>query len=229
MVDHLLIQYHNIAEGQESSYGKWLDSILMPKLRSAGFHKLEWYRLSAIQINPDYSQPFSYAALYEFSGDPVISAKLFAEQGRAEAKRAGYILDDRSHLFDYVTDVIPSGQSAEPGSSEYLQLVMGNYVPSMEEEYRRYYDDIHGPEVLGVPGFVSLRRGRLSDIQAEPQNDQPANAIIVERIFSSNVQSVFDEFRARYFGTSPAGIHWQDRSPSAAPSTTHIFTPIFKI
>jgi hypothetical protein len=37
--------------------------------------------------------------------------------------------------------------------------------PEKEEEYHRWYDEVHLPDVLKVPGFVAARRYRLSDAQ----------------------------------------------------------------
>jgi hypothetical protein len=44
-------------------------------------------------------------------------------------------------------------------------IVFANAKPGRDEEFARWYDDVHLPDVLGVPGFVSGRRFALSEHQ----------------------------------------------------------------
>jgi hypothetical protein len=40
----------------------------------------------------------------------------------------------------------------------YIQTVMTAAVPGREDEFNRWYDDTHLPEVLALPGFVAAQR-----------------------------------------------------------------------
>jgi hypothetical protein len=67
-----------------------------------------------------------------------------------------------------------------------------------------------------------MRRGRLYLQQSDPQNVQPASALIVNCIQTEDLADTLGEFLARARGTSPSGIHWNYRSPGAALNrTTH--------
>jgi antibiotic biosynthesis monooxygenase (ABM) superfamily enzyme len=45
-----------------------------------------------------------------------------------------------------------------------MLVVMTNCVDqSREEEFNRWYDDVHVPEMLTLPGYVSARRLRVTD------------------------------------------------------------------
>jgi hypothetical protein len=44
-------------------------------------------------------------------------------------------------------------------------LVMANSEPGHEEEFNRWYDQTHIPDVLKIPGFISARRFSLSGHQ----------------------------------------------------------------
>ncbi len=44
---------------------------------------------------------------------------------------------------------------------EYSFLVFSNPAEGREEEYNRWYDDVHLGEVVQVPGFVAARRFRV--------------------------------------------------------------------
>ncbi len=46
---------------------------------------------------------------------------------------------------------------------KYLQIVLTSPVPGAEDEFNEWYDTIHVPEVLRMPGFLSGRRFRLVD------------------------------------------------------------------
>jgi hypothetical protein len=50
----------------------------------------------------------------------------------------------------------------------YMYLVFSNPNEGAEDEYNRWYDAQHIPDVLSVPGFVSAERFRLNDIQMYP-------------------------------------------------------------
>lgn len=45
--------------------------------------------------------------------------------------------------------------------ARYNFIVYSNPTPGMEDEYNRWYDERHIPDVLAVPGFVSATRMQL--------------------------------------------------------------------
>lgn len=47
-------------------------------------------------------------------------------------------------------------------------LVFSNAAPGQETEYNAWYDEVHIPDVLRLPGVVSARRFRLSAEQLDP-------------------------------------------------------------
>jgi hypothetical protein len=40
----------------------------------------------------------------------------------------------------------------------YIQTVLSRPIPGTEEEFNRWYDSTHMPEVLSLPGFVAGQR-----------------------------------------------------------------------
>lgn len=44
-----------------------------------------------------------------------------------------------------------------------VMVVRSGPVEDREDEYNRWYDEVHVPEVLAVPGFVGARRYRSLD------------------------------------------------------------------
>jgi hypothetical protein len=50
-------------------------------------------------------------------------------------------------------------------------LVLTNSEPGREEEFNRWYNDVHVPDLLRVPGVVGAFRCRLADLQTKPNSD----------------------------------------------------------
>ncbi len=61
--------------------------------------------------------------------------------------------------------------------STYL-IVQTGPVEGREDEYNRWYEDVHIPEVLDLPGFVAARRFKLSDVQRGSET-RPSNNYLV--------------------------------------------------
>lgn len=59
----------------------------------------------------------------------------------------------------------------------YIQTVVTAPVAGREDEFNRWYDDIHLPEVLAAPGFVAGQRFALAGPGAE---DQPPYLTVYE-------------------------------------------------
>jgi hypothetical protein len=52
--------------------------------------------------------------------------------------------------------------------AKYTFVVLTNPVAGKEDEYNRWYNEQHIPDVLNVPGFVAAQRFRLADAQMAP-------------------------------------------------------------
>lgn len=50
---------------------------------------------------------------------------------------------------------------------QYKLLVYSNFTPGKEAEYNRWYDEVHIPDVLQVPGFKAASRYKLAPDTAE--------------------------------------------------------------
>lgn len=53
-------------------------------------------------------------------------------------------------------------------SSPYLLLALTNAGENRDDDYNRWFDDRHIPEVLSVDGIVSAQRYKLADSQRTP-------------------------------------------------------------
>lgn len=53
-------------------------------------------------------------------------------------------------------------------------IVLSNATTDREEEFNDWYDRIHIPEILALPGFVSAERFKLSPVQLSPEATSPS-------------------------------------------------------
>jgi hypothetical protein len=49
--------------------------------------------------------------------------------------------------------------------NNYSWIVLTNCVAGTDERYEAWYDNIHIPDLLRIPGIVSAKRGRVSNVQ----------------------------------------------------------------
>jgi hypothetical protein len=67
-------------------------------------------------------------------------------------------------------------KAAKPGNKEtYLHFVFGNATAGMDANFNEWYDRVHEPELLQIPGFTRGWRATLSDAQLAP-TDEGANS-----------------------------------------------------
>lgn len=58
-----------------------------------------------------------------------------------------------------------------------ILVVLTNPVEGKEDEYNRWYSDVHVREVVGIPGFISAQRFALTDAQMGAAGDHKYLAI----------------------------------------------------
>jgi hypothetical protein len=228
MAKQLIIHQHSVAPARRHEAFRWFAKDLAPGLFDHGFEAVRRYQLLDFQLQPENPQPFGYVSVLEFDPDQSPKAlEAFSQLGRVWPLANGLFTEDSSHVYEVTRNWVPGPNESDLGAPEYAMLVMANYVVEMEDEYHDWYDRVHGPEVLGTPGYVGLRRGRIAPVQAVPNNDYPSNAVMLATIRSKSIIESLDEFKARANDESKTGIHWNLRSPSASLArTTHMLTPM---
>lgn len=64
---------------------------------------------------------------------------------------------------------------------DYVYVVKSAPVEGREDEYNRWYTDVHLQDVLALPGFVSAQRFKLADPDADDAPAQPYLALYFMR------------------------------------------------
>ena len=61
-------------------------------------------------------------------------------------------------ILPAVVSILLGSASAKAGTSEtYFFFAFSNPVAGHEDEYNRWYDQQHAPDVVAIPGFVSAQ------------------------------------------------------------------------
>jgi hypothetical protein len=108
-----------------------------------------------------------------------------------------------------------------------VSVILGNFVAGREAEYHKWYDEVHAPEVTGVPGKVAMKRGRLSALQIEPRRYCPGGELVYCAQQTDDLAFTIRDFIDRARGASPSGITFEPRSKAGSIArTVHYFRKI---
>lgn len=229
---HTTIHLHNVPEDHEADYAAWFDGKHRQDLaRLRGFRSADRFELAREQVMPDIPQPWRFLSMYEFDYPaPEIDLPALGPL-LAEARDAGLIDDsnesERIHSYAMYSDWVssPNHQQDKPFSSVFV--ILANFVAGMEREYHQWYEEVHIPEVTRVPGFVAMKRGRLSPLQIEPRRYCPGSDLVTCAHQTDDLLFSVLDFSARARGVSPSGIAFEPRSAAGSIArTVHFFRKI---
>src|SRR5579862_2156427 len=80
----------------------------------------------------------------------------------------------------------------------YYFFVFSNPTAGHEDEYNKWYDEQHAPDVVAVPGFVTAQRFVKNQLPLYRMVDlQVPKYLIVYKIVTDNVEAVFGEVNRR--------------------------------
>src|SRR5437879_2238322 len=224
---YYLLVFSNPVAGREDEYNKWYDRQHLADVTSIpGFVSGQRYVFSDSQLR-DAQPPRKYLVIYKIVTDDL--ASVYSEVNRRTAKGITVMSPsyDRSTSLNYTYKVIRpvikhKGYAPGPpeaGLQTYYQLVFTNPIPGREDEYNKWYDEQHAPDVVAVPGFVNAQRLAVSDLQLNPKNTEITfNYLVMYKIRTNNVASVIATFKQR----SPTMV----MSPAFGPSDGYTYKAI---
>ncbi|MGQ3177379.1 MAG: hypothetical protein ACT6R2_16240 [Blastomonas fulva] len=223
---------YNVTAGREADYQAWFDGEHGRDLsRLRGFRSADRYEVTPEQVMPDIAQPWRFMSVYEFDYPaPEIDLPALGPL-LAEVRDSGLIDDanESERIFSYAMyrDWYsgPNHNVDKPFSGMFI--IPANFVAGMEAEYHDWYDNVHIPEVCRVPGFVAMKRGRLSPIQIEPKRFCPGSEIVMCAHQTDDLLFSVKDFSARARGVSPSGEAMEPRSKAGSfARTVHFFKRI---
>ena len=77
--------------------------------------------------------------------------------------------------------------------ARYTYVVHTNPSEGQEQEYNRWYDEVHIPEVLQVPGFVSASRLAI----AQPDAEAPYRYLALYEMETNDLEATMAELMSR--------------------------------
>jgi hypothetical protein len=80
--------------------------------------------------------------------------------------------------------------------AKYTFVVLTNPTPGKEAEFNEWYNKVHIPDVLNVPGFVAAQRFKLADAQFG-DSERDHRYLALYEIDSDDVQACLNELQKR--------------------------------
>src|SRR5580693_237187 len=94
--------------------------------------------------------------------------------------------------------LLASGAMCSAATETYYFFVFSNPVAGHEDEYNKWYNEQHAPDVVAVPGFVTAQRFVKNDLPLYRMVDlQVPKYLIIYKIVTDNVDAVFAEVTRR--------------------------------
>jgi hypothetical protein len=144
---------------REDEFNEWCDRIEVPEmLATPGFVRARRY----VQREQRDGRG-KYMTLYDVETDDI-EVTMRRRQARAAAKPPADLVFPlwRDVLF---RETFERGDAAAAGRAEWLNLVEQNCDPRREAEYHDWYNNMHIPDILATPGFVSARRYEIKEFR----------------------------------------------------------------
>ncbi len=90
---------------------------------------------------------------------------------------------------------------AKPAAAHtYYMFIFSNPAAGREDEYNKWYNEQHAPDVVSVPGFVSAQRFIFCDVQLRGKDAAPPKGLrymVMYKIVTNDLDSVYAEVRRR--------------------------------
>jgi hypothetical protein len=149
------IRETNCEPGREAEYLRWYEGSYLPEaLQAPGCVRAGLYEAREFRDGRG-----KYMALCEIETGDIEGAM----RGTASARRPNCELPVwRDGLWQQLAKLTgnPTGKGAR-----WLNFVELNCDPAREDEFNAWYDEIHLPDVLDTPGFVSATRYRIKELR----------------------------------------------------------------
>ena len=101
-------------------------------------------------------------------------------------------------LFLVLVLLLTCGELYSAAAETYYFFVFSNPVPGHEDEYNKWYNEQHAPDVVAVPGFVNAQRFVKNDLPLYRLVDlQVPKYLVLYKIVTSDVEAVFAEVNRR--------------------------------
>lgn len=223
----VILHLHNAASGSEQGLAEHFEAVHVPKVMELrGFQGVQRFRITEQQLMAECAQPWQFATQYSFAlASPEIDIPAIAPL-LADMRDAGLVAPDGAervysyrmyHPWHYSENLKPG----EPLS--HLMFLLANITAGCDDEYHKWYDDLHRYEVSEAVGYVGMQRGKLAATQVPPVAYCPGSELILGALQCDDLAFTIEDFIDRAWGRSPSGVVWSPRPKAASIArTVHI-------
>ncbi len=200
---YFFLVFSDPATGREAEYNKFYDEQHGPDVTSIpGFISGRRYVMADEQLRRVPLIKPKYLILYRVeTADPVwvrdeIARRLKSGVTRQSSSAVNFKMYTYRKFTPEQTGVGGDQPSAKPGpKNEYVQIVFGDATPGQDDDFNHWYNTVHEPELLAVPGFTKGDRGIISPVQFTHTDEGPTQSkyIAIFELRSSAIQAVFDD------------------------------------
>src|ERR1700730_14605784 len=94
--------------------------------------------------------------------------------------------------------LLASSAMCSAAVESYYFFVFSNPVAGHEDEYNKWYNEQHAPDVVAIPGFVTAQRFVKTELPLYRMVDlQVPKYLVVYKIVTDNIEAVFTEVARR--------------------------------
>jgi hypothetical protein len=218
---YFFLVFSNPVEGQEAEYNRWYNNDHGPDvLAIPGFVSGRRFVLADLQLRAVPRKMPRYLILYRIvTADPAGVRAEIERRAKTGLTRMSPTITDVK-MYTYLAFRPPHTGATHVADDSldmpaYEQVVFGDAVTGMDNAFNHWYDTVHEPELLSVPGFARAQRGIISPFQFAPTD---------ERERQSKYLALF-EIRSRNLAQTFQGIgHMSEPIPAFDRSRTFGYT-----
>lgn len=192
----ILVVMQNVDDARLADHLKWYENVHLPDVCAVPEVTRGEF---ASALPSDEKLRWGHASAFWFSGDPLaVLGEVFRRAGAGEW--------EMSDTVDQTTSMMAVGEALTgrmrstitpdaSGKDRFLFMVMTNCTPGDDDAFNAWYNDVHVPDILDVPGFTAAQRFRFVDHPA--LGDYPFRYLAIYEVAADQVEAAFAEMNAR--------------------------------
>jgi hypothetical protein len=155
--DYLLVTYSDVVENAKTDFNKWYNDVHLPDFVACpGF--LAASRYESLQGEP------TFLAIYHME-NPGALATPEVKRVWGWGPMAPYLRNAHGRAYRRTKTLgrVDAEASVPATPADFVLVTSSDVVSGAEQDFNAWYDDIHLPDILECPGFLSASRYECDD------------------------------------------------------------------
>lgn len=216
---YFFLVFSDPAAGQEAEYNRWYNDEHGPDVTSIpGFVSGQRFVYADQQLREVPLKKPKYLIVYKVVSSDLAAVReeIVRRAKNGQTRQSPTITNVKMYTYRAFRPEMKGvgGEAAEakPGPKQtYYQIVFGDAVKGMDEEFNTWYDKVHEPELLSVPGFAKAQRAMISETQLAPTDEGAAQSKYLA-IFEIQTSDLAAVLRGNKGGTPPVPAFDKERT-----------------